>query len=77
MGFLNENAKTIIIPWSSKHRFGVLPLYINSTDVPITYHYNWIIWYPLQCMLKSITMKLVLILFINEIQREFQIHKTN
>ena len=39
MGFLNENAKTIVFP-EVPNIFGVLPLYINSTDVPITYHYE-------------------------------------
>lgn len=38
-GVLNENAKTIVFP-EVPNIFGVLPLYINSTDVPITYHYE-------------------------------------
>lgn len=38
-GVLNEKAKTIVFP-EVPNIFGVLPLYINSTDVPITYHYE-------------------------------------
>ena len=39
-GVLNEKAKTIVFP-EVPNIFGVLPLYINSTDVPITYHYEF------------------------------------
>lgn len=38
-GVLNENAKTIVFP-EVPNIFGVLPLYITSTEVPITYHYE-------------------------------------
>ena len=38
-GVLNENAKTIVFP-DVPNIFGILPLYISSTEVPITYHYE-------------------------------------
>ena len=38
-GVLNESAKTIVFP-EVPNILGVLPLYINSTEVPITYHYE-------------------------------------
>lgn len=38
-GVLNENAKTIVFP-EIPNILGVLPLYINSREVPITYHYE-------------------------------------
>ena len=38
-GFLDTNAKTIVFP-DVPNLFGILPLYISSTEVPITYHYE-------------------------------------
>ena len=38
-GVLDTNAKTIVFP-DVPNLFGILPLYISSTEVPITYHYE-------------------------------------
>lgn len=38
-GVLDANAKTIVFP-DVPNLFGILPLYISSTEVPITYHYE-------------------------------------
>ena len=38
-GVLDTNAKTIVFP-DVPNLFGILPLYISSKEVPITYHYE-------------------------------------
>ena len=38
-GVLDTTAKTIVFP-DVPNLFGILPLYISSTEVPITYHYE-------------------------------------
>ena len=38
-GVLDTNAKTIVFP-DVPNLFGILPLYISSTEVPITYYYE-------------------------------------
>ena len=38
-GVLDTNANTIVFP-DVPNLFGILPLYISSTEVPITYHYE-------------------------------------
>ena len=38
-GVVDENAKTIVFP-DVPNLFGILPLYISSKEVPITYHYE-------------------------------------